>query len=466
MKRLRRDGRHAGTNHGIGIRVNATHPRAGPSERVVRPLRPAYTADTVTSSSQIGAEPPAPPRARRWRRVLTSVLVVLGTFGLCELWFRYVHTPSPGLARFVFMHEMSVDRWDYIADEQSGADLESARREAVPSRKPGLRQVEAPETNRPPWDRLRQGYHVVTNADGFRDAPFPATKAPGVWRILLLGDSITWGKGLAVEERYGDVLRARAPKGVEILNLGHAACGTVCQVAYLREHLRLEPDLVVIQPSGNDVDHMLSRAAQGAGGGAAWLRWMMRSRAIQALAYGLFGDAKTGQIDEAVEATGRFYAKELGALFDVCQERGIPAVVLMFRSSNGARYGGHVAAMCAARSAVCLGTVELDLEHPARWLPDWESLPAAHRTEPPAWVVDTAERTRLKVDIVASLFPFRDLFLDIVHPSGVQNRMAAAQLEAFLSERWPRWSAASPGPSAPSKAPAAPPDPANGPTQP
>src|SRR5436309_6324437 len=63
------------------------------------------------------------------------------------------------------------------------------------------------------------------NADGFRDRRYARPKPPGTFRIVVLGDSIAFGFGVAEEETFPKVLEARiaatAPqRRVEVLNLG------------------------------------------------------------------------------------------------------------------------------------------------------------------------------------------------------------------------------------------------------
>ena len=53
---------------------------------------------------------------------------------------------------------------------------------------------------------------VRRNAAGFREREFQDTKAPGVYRIAVVGDSFTFGNGIRQEDRYSDLLQ-RPPAG-------------------------------------------------------------------------------------------------------------------------------------------------------------------------------------------------------------------------------------------------------------
>ena len=93
---------------------------------------------------------------------------------------------------------------------------------------------------------------VVTNAYGFRDDPFVLRKASGVYRVLTIGDSFTFGWGVEAEQAWPSVLErelaTRLRRPVEILNAGGASgFATTSQFLFLRRELdRLQPDLVVL----------------------------------------------------------------------------------------------------------------------------------------------------------------------------------------------------------------------------
>jgi lysophospholipase L1-like esterase len=70
------------------------------------------------------------------------------------------------------------------------------------------------------------GHEVRHNRFGFRERDFVTPKPQGTFRIMVLGDSLTWGAGLAEEERYTNLLESalnrefdHGPK-VEVLNFG------------------------------------------------------------------------------------------------------------------------------------------------------------------------------------------------------------------------------------------------------
>lgn len=107
-------------------------------------------------------------------------------------------------------------------------------------------------------ERYTWGHRVEDNAYGFRERDFASPKPPGVYRVMVLGDSLTWGVGLAVEERYTavaeDLLNRRADGArFEVLNFGLTGNPTVVERDILLAYKDLvEPDLIVVGFCSND----------------------------------------------------------------------------------------------------------------------------------------------------------------------------------------------------------------------
>jgi hypothetical protein len=114
--------------------------------------------------------------------------------------------------------------------------------------------------------RLASGYRgwfagvpVRTNALGFRDdREYALEKQPGTFRILVLGDSVTFGHGTLQETTYPFLLEQRL-KGWrpdvrwEVWNLGVPGYNTGQELEYLREvGESYKPDLVIVGFYPND----------------------------------------------------------------------------------------------------------------------------------------------------------------------------------------------------------------------
>ncbi|MHC4108469.1 MAG: SGNH/GDSL hydrolase family protein, partial [Planctomycetota bacterium] len=115
------------------------------------------------------------------------------------------------------------------------------------------------EASRPPNDRdVTWGRAVHWNEAGFRERDFQTPKPPDTYRVVVLGDSITWGVGLSEDERYTRLaeqqLRDRfSHRRIEILNFGLRGIPTVMQRDMLM-HLAdlVQPDCVVVGFCFND----------------------------------------------------------------------------------------------------------------------------------------------------------------------------------------------------------------------
>lgn len=106
-------------------------------------------------------------------------------------------------------------------------------------------------------------FAVRINARGLRDRDMPYRKPPGVYRILVLGDSHTFGWGVDLEQTYAKRLeqelepaaKAAGFQRVEALNAGVPGTGTAHQLYFLEtEGWKYRPDAVVLGFFFNDVN--------------------------------------------------------------------------------------------------------------------------------------------------------------------------------------------------------------------
>lgn len=106
-----------------------------------------------------------------------------------------------------------------------------------------------------------------TNSRGLRDEEISIEKPEDTYRILVLGDSYTFGWGLDREERYTDVLERRLnetyDKRIQVVNMGRTDAGMRDFYFILRDRgLKYDPDLVVVSfYSADRSSHMDSKRA-------------------------------------------------------------------------------------------------------------------------------------------------------------------------------------------------------------
>jgi lysophospholipase L1-like esterase len=93
---------------------------------------------------------------------------------------------------------------------------------------------------------------IRTNAFGLRGGPLPGPKAPGVRRVLAIGDSFTFGAAVQGEEAWPRQLELRLgdePSAArsEVVNAGVSGFGTAHQLLLYRLlQASLRPDVVVL----------------------------------------------------------------------------------------------------------------------------------------------------------------------------------------------------------------------------
>ncbi len=104
---------------------------------------------------------------------------------------------------------------------------------------------------------------VEISEQGFRDRPYPQERVPGQSRMLVLGDSFSWGFGVERQEILWEILEARHPDW-EIINSAVSGYGTDQQLLFLeRRGLDFRPDVVVLQIHPNDVQDTAAERRYG-----------------------------------------------------------------------------------------------------------------------------------------------------------------------------------------------------------
>jgi hypothetical protein len=102
-------------------------------------------------------------------------------------------------------------------------------------------------------------FHVKINSYGFRDYEYPIEKPPNTFRIVALGDSITFGEGVELNETYPKILEKmlnEKSKKVkyEVLNFGVGGYNAAEKVEVLATvAINFTPDLIIFQYLGDDI---------------------------------------------------------------------------------------------------------------------------------------------------------------------------------------------------------------------
>jgi len=171
------------------------------------------------------------------KRHLKNLFLVIGGIFLglllCEIGLRVlgggrfkVYRPNP--ERTVFWHYDSLLGWKHLAN-QEGRFINS-------------------DSN----------VQVKISGQGLRDKYYPYEPPRGVVRILVLGDSFTWGFGVEEDEIFTEILESMEPR-LEVINMGVSGYSTDQEYLLLREEgVKYRPDIVLVMFFENDIYENLS----------------------------------------------------------------------------------------------------------------------------------------------------------------------------------------------------------------
>jgi hypothetical protein len=291
------------------------------------------------------------------------------------------------------------------------------------------------------WGHVR----IRINAKGLRGPELAWEKPDGVFRVLYLGDSVTFGYGLErVEDSYpylvGAELKRRLGRPVETVNSGVGGWSPWQQYGYLRrEGFRYQPDLLVVGFVLNDVTETLALIPFGgqdygwdlARTARSWLDgWLSRSALVSFAREGFavfrFGSQvflgaqryeaeeirwfATHPRDESLRRAWAIAFESLGKIFSAASERRIPAALLLFPFAFQLSLpGGAAGPQDMVRSFA-----------EARGVPVLDLLPIL------------AAEARAGGELAS---PGGGLFLDPSHLSVRGSQVAAAAIVEFLGER-------------------------------
>jgi len=171
-------------------------------------------------------------------RLLTNIATVLVSlligFGLIEGYVRLFQTDG---------QNFDIEMWRYAKDLKRVSDI------------PGMGHEHVPGTS-----GVYMGVPVAINSAGWRDREHPQEKPANTIRIMMLGDSLTFGWGAPADGVTSYVLEEAlnaggGPQHYEVLNTGIGNTNTSMQVAYfLAEGKVYKPDVVVLNYFINDAE--------------------------------------------------------------------------------------------------------------------------------------------------------------------------------------------------------------------
>jgi lysophospholipase L1-like esterase len=96
------------------------------------------------------------------------------------------------------------------------------------------------------YRRAEFSYPLVTNRHGMRYRDVNLVRSEGVYRVAVLGDSFTWGIGVADKDRFTERVETIFQGRVEMLNFGVSGYGPIQYLIQLPRILEFHPDAVLI----------------------------------------------------------------------------------------------------------------------------------------------------------------------------------------------------------------------------
>lgn len=139
--------------------------------------------------------------------------------------------------------EYNLEMWKYARKLKRVADDPSQGHKHIPGRSAHL-----------------MGVDVAINSHGHRNRETPIEKPSNVVRVIMLGDSLTFGWGVPAEDTVSRKLEVllnnnESEKRIEVINTGIGNTNTEMQVArFLADEAQFSPDIVVLNYFINDAE--------------------------------------------------------------------------------------------------------------------------------------------------------------------------------------------------------------------
>lgn len=231
-------------------------------------------------------------------------------------------------------------------------------------------------------------YEVTINELGYRGEDFPREKPAGEYRILMLGDSGTFGDFVDDAQTLPAALEAQlvamCPGPVRVINAGVGGTTVVTALHMAERALGLSPDLAVLVFSENDIQNMagvpqwevLARnRALKSRFPLGWVYPTVRSMALWHLALRVRGNLRARrEVERAnpsstgagpssgIEPLRARYRITLTALRDTLVSRGVPLVFAVYpshRTVEGTESEEQVRWAASMADSLSLPTIDL-----------------------------------------------------------------------------------------------------------
>jgi lysophospholipase L1-like esterase len=220
----------------------------------------------------------------------------------------------------------------------------------------------------------------VYDKEGFRriNGPFPP-KDPETFRIMVVGDSLTYGIGIATEWTYSNLLERSLKDSyrTEVFNLGHSGYQSEDILGVLHRFMpRLDPDLVVYAVCLNDFlpsgQHVYD-AAYAFPLPEEWKTYLLDRTHLARLFTDVYSalllalDLKADFFEDIL-AGGKNYqerfARDVAAMNRLVKDKGVPSIVgIVFHQNPGGDQRGWELVEIAERGLEDAGFDLVSIKH-------------------------------------------------------------------------------------------------------
>ncbi len=263
---------------------------------------------------------------------------------------------------------------------------------------------------------------IRTNSLGLRSPEITLAKPRDTFRILVLGDSVTFGWSLRGEDTYASQLASllatlRPNQRVEVINAGVSGYGTWQELRWLQETgLALDPDVIIVQTHLND-------AADNLWGTLGWQQgsdsWLVRTSMLARLISRVSRARQVGSGDAPCATDWKVDADQ------VCWQRTEELLNEMQRAAS------ERGAALVLMPSPMRWQVDAEVRDPRAWVDEtrYQDVLAAYGRQHGWIVVDPLPAIR-----AATSINDKSLFLDVGHPDEAGQRILAQELYSALSQ--------------------------------
>jgi len=111
-------------------------------------------------------------------------------------------------------------------------------------------------------DWMEQRYAPSPNSLGYRDREFSVEKSNSIKRIIIIGDSFTYGYGVLQEESFPKRLEVSSNGNLEVFNFGYPGWNIGNEVQGFYQALAFNPDMIILAFTFNDLEPYRSKFQQ------------------------------------------------------------------------------------------------------------------------------------------------------------------------------------------------------------